>query len=426
MLTRQGWWAATGAVALVIAGRLFGSLELYLLGGVLGMLVVTAIVYTTFARLRIDVTRELHPPRVHAGSPSRVDLRVENLGRRRSPVLGLRDAVSGTRGANLLVGPLAPGAVVRAAYRLPTERRGILRVGPLEVIMTDPFGLTRLKMKASGVSELTVYPHVDEIAPIPQTTGNDPMAGAEHPNALGRTGDDFYALRQYVVGDDLRRVHWPSTARLDELMVRQDELPWQGRATVLVDVRAATNTAESLELVISAAASIVTASARRQDLVRLITTDGHDTGFAAGHAHVEAIMEHLAAVEASHDAAFRRVVDRAARSSTGGALIVVGALMPPAEIDRMHRLRNRFGSVTIVLFSRTAWDPTAESDDDRRDGVLTITGDLPFATAWNRAMRPTRVVAGWKRTADPRGAWTPPDPPRHEFDPFTRRTGARR
>ncbi len=70
------------------------------------------------------------------------------------------------------------------------------------------------------------------------TTGNDPLAGAEHPNALGRGGEDFYALRHYVVGDDLRRVHWPSTARHDELMVRQDELPWQGRATVLVDVRA--------------------------------------------------------------------------------------------------------------------------------------------------------------------------------------------
>ena len=102
------------------------------------------------------------------------------------------------------------------------------------------------------------------------TTGNDPLAGAEHPNSLGRGGEDFYALREYVVGDDLRRVHWPSTARHDDLMVRQDELPWQGRATVLVDVRASTNTAESLELVISAAASIVASSARRQDLVRLV------------------------------------------------------------------------------------------------------------------------------------------------------------
>jgi len=49
---------------------------------------------------------------------------------------------------------------------------------------------------------------------------------------VGRVGDDFYALRPYVVGDDMRKVHWPSTARRDELMVRQDELPWQGRVTI--------------------------------------------------------------------------------------------------------------------------------------------------------------------------------------------------
>src|SRR5690606_40011019 len=101
--------------------------------------------------------------------------------------------------------------------------------------------------------------------------------------------------------------------------------PWQGRASVLVDVRAATNTEASIELVISAAASIVTASAKRQDLVRLITTDGSDTGFAAGHAHIESIMEHLASIEPSHDASFRRVLAREARSPPGRALIALVA-----------------------------------------------------------------------------------------------------
>ena len=191
------------------------------------------------------------------------------------------------------------------------------------------------------------------------TTGNDPLAGAEHPNSLGRGGEDFYALREYVVGDDLRRVHWPSTARHDDLMVRQDELPWQGRATVLVDVRASTNTADSLELVISAAASIVASSARRQDLVRLVSTDGADSGFAAGHAHIEAIMEHLASVEATNEAAFQRVLDRLARGAPGGALVVVVALVGQAELERLARLRPRFGSLSIVQFDRSSWDPSA-------------------------------------------------------------------
>lgn len=394
MLTRQGWLLSGLAVALLVVGRVLGTLELVVLGATIGALVLVTVVFIALSRLRISVDRELHPPRVHAGSPSRVDLRVENQGRRRSPVLGLRDAVSGTRGANLLVGPLDPGGVVRAAYRLPTDKRGILEIGPLTVTMGDPFGITEVSMNASGVSELTVYPHVDDIVPVPQTTGNDPMSGAEHPNALGRTGEDFYALRPYVVGDDLRRVHWPSTARHDELMVRQDELPWQGRASVLVDVRSSANTEASLELVISAAASIVTASVKRQDLVRLITTDGSDSGFAAGHAHIESIMEHLASIEASHDAAFRRVLGRASRSSTGGALIALVANLADVELEALSKLSNRFGSVTIVRFLPSSWDPRSNdegSPPNRR--VLPVTGERSFADTWNQAMRPTRAAS---------------------------------
>jgi uncharacterized protein (DUF58 family) len=401
MLTRQGRMTLVAAAVLFVAGRLIGSIELYVFGAVLAGLVAVTVLGVTLTRVRIEVARELHPPRVHAGTPSRVDVRVENRGGNRSPLLSLHDAVSGTRGARLLVGPLAPGESARAAYRLPTERRGILTIGPLDVELSDPFGMARLTMTASGASELTVYPHVDDIEPLPMTSGNDPLAGAEHPNSLGRGGEDFYALRDYVVGDDLRRVHWPSTARHDDLMVRQDELPWQGRATVLVDVRASSNTAESLELVISAAASIVASSAKRQDLVRLVSTDGADSGFAAGHAHIEAIMEHLAAVEATNEAAFQRVLDRLARGAPGGALVVVVALVGQGELERLARLRPRFGSLSIVQFDRSSWDPSVQpSGGPDRGGVVPITSAAPFAAMWNRTVRPTRQSSSsWRAPA---------------------------
>lgn len=401
MITRRGWIVLLVAGLCAAAGRLSGAEELYVLGAMLGCLLAGCVLYAKLTPLEIEVTRELHPPRVHAGSPSRVDLVVVNHGRRRSPVLDLHDAVSGTRGANLVVPPLPPTGAARAAYRLPTERRGILTIGPLEVTLADPFGLTSVVTRASGVSELTVYPHVDEITPVPQTTGNDPMAGAEHPNALGHSGEDFYALRPYVVGDDLRRVHWPSTARHDELMVRQDELPWQGRATVLLDVRSTTNTVDSLELVVSAAASIVTANTRRQDLVRLLSTDGRDSGFAAGHAHVESMLEYLASVEMTNEANYRRVLDRLARSSGGGALVVVVASAPPEDLDRLARLRNRFGSLTIVKFEPSSWgapdarsaDPAAaasRAETASTGGLIRVTAATPFPEAWNRAIRPRR------------------------------------
>lgn len=315
------------------------------------------------------------------------------------------------------MGPLHTGESARAAYRLPTDRRGILTVGPLEVELTDPFGLARASLTASGAADLTVYPRVDELEPLPLTTGNDPLAGAEHPNSLGRGGEDFYALREYVVGDDMRRVHWPSTARHDDLMVRQDELPWQGRATVLVDVRSSTNTADSLELVISAAASVVAASAKRQDLVRLVSTDGADSGFAAGHAHVEAIMEHLASVEATNEAAFQRVLDRLARGAPGGALVVVVALATPAELEQLSRLRPRFGALTIVAFDRSSWDRSASVGTAPVRGVIPVTRAASFADTWNRSVRPTRRgQSGWRRPAPTvvAAAARPADGPGHQ------------
>jgi uncharacterized protein (DUF58 family) len=408
-LTRHGWLVAALAVCCIGAGWLLGPLELYAIGAGLAMLVAGAVVYIRTLRVHIAVERQLHPPRVHAGTPSRVDLRVRNDGRRRTPVLTLRDPVTGTRGAHLLLGPLDPGRAVSAAYRLPTERRGIVEIGPLEVEMGDPFGLTRLCLHASGVSELTVFPRIDDIVPVPQTTGNDPMAGAEHPNALGRSGEDFYGLRPYVVGDDLRKVHWASTARHDELMVRQDEQPWQGRATLLVDVRDSSTTAASLELLVSAAASILTACARRQDLIRLVTTDGVDSGFAAGHVHSGALMEHLSSVRSSPDDAFDAVLDRLVRSSTGGALIAIVAGLDPTARDRLLRLRQRFGSVTVVQFEPASWDPSIPPEPPAvgRDGVLLIRSAGSFADVWNTSVRSRRT--GDANRPRPKRPWPVPE-----------------
>jgi uncharacterized protein (DUF58 family) len=394
MLTRQGWMFLGAGVLLVAGGRTFGRLELYVMGAGAWAIVLVAVTIVVLARLRLAVGRDLTPRRVYAGTTSRVELTLRNDSERRTPVLRVFDPVSGTRGADLLVAPLPPEAVARAAYRLPTERRGIVVVGPLEVVVSDPFGLAESATIAAPRTELTVFPRVDEIAPARHTWGDDPHAGAEHPSAMGLSGDDFYALRQYVVGDDLRKVHWPSTARRDELMVRQDELPWQGRVTVLLDVRRSAHTPESLELAVSAAASIVAASWKRRDLVRFITTDGTDFGFAGGTGHVEAIMEHLAVVQACPEGSLRGSLDSIAVGGQTGALIVVVAAVTEADLGALAGLRSRFGQGTVVVFDRSTWDPSApvSAGGDGRSFVR-VTGAVPFAEAWNRAVHPSAAVA---------------------------------
>src|SRR6266545_2340069 len=168
-MTRQGWMAVWGGIALLASGRLVGITELYVFGAAALVLVVLAVLYVNLTRLDLEITRTVHPARVHAGQTSRVEIRLQNLRRSATPLLRLRDPVSGTEGAELLVPPLDRNAVAAASYRLPTDRRGIHRVGPLEVVVGDAFGLVRSSTDAAEAVEVTVLPRIDTIEPVPFT-----------------------------------------------------------------------------------------------------------------------------------------------------------------------------------------------------------------------------------------------------------------
>ncbi|HKE72477.1 MAG TPA: DUF58 domain-containing protein [Acidimicrobiales bacterium] len=416
MLTRPGWLCLWGGVALVVAARLLGIAELYVFGAVVLGLVAGAIVYVRLIRLDLQIDRSVHPSHVHAGQLSRVEVRIRNVRRSATPVLRLRDPVSGTAGADLLVPPLDQGAMSTASYRLPTDRRGIVRVGPLRVVVGDPFGLAQASAMAAPQVEVTVYPVVEDIRPVPYTSGTDPLAGTLHPHAIGRVGDDFYALRPYVVGDDLRRIHWPSTARHDELLVRQQEQPWQGRTTVLLDVRRATQDTAAFEAAVSAAASVVNANGARHDLVRMVTTDGADSGFGAGTGHTQALLEHLAVVQQSSGASLRAMLDLIQRDGQG-ALVVVVAQTTGDELQATARLRQRYGLITVVQIDRSKGDrvapararsggsgptPAAPGAADAASGstLVRVGPDTTFATAWDRALATSRRAG--QRVGSPR------------------------
>jgi uncharacterized protein (DUF58 family) len=394
ILTRQGLMVTLAAVALVVAGRFFGTLELFLLGTAAAALVGAVVLRAVLVRVDVTVRRSVHPSRVHSGTPSRIDLEITNVGRRSTPVLQVVDAVSGTRGADLSLAPLGAGATLRAAYRLPTERRGLVQIGPLDLVIGDPFGFTSVRIRSAGQTDLTIYPHIDPIAGLPETAGQDPDASQEAPTALGRSGEEFFALRPFQVGDELRKVHWPASARLDELQVRQTELPWQGRVTVLLDLRGDVHSDPSLDVAVSAAASIITAARRTGDLVRLVATDGTDSGFLPGNAAYSAILEYLATVPRGPAANIARLLESLSRTSHGGALVVVTGAIGEHDRSRIDSIRHRYSSLTTVTIDRSAWDPRAveaPSGDERFDDVR-VSRSRDFPTAWNRAM-------GLRRTA---------------------------
>ena len=399
MLTKRGWALVSGSVILASGARTLGVLELYVLAaGGIGLVAVALVVVLVRRRVVLDGSRHLVPSRVHAGSDSRVELDLRNDGRRRTPVLTLRDIVvpendaddAATRVARFQVAPLRPGQSERAAYRLNAERRGVFRIGPLECVVSDPFGLVSSRSQAAGTAELTVYPRVDVVAPPPLTTGHDPRSGGIHAAFLG-SGDEFYGLREYQVGDDLRQVHWPSTARQDELMIRQQELPWQGRATVLLDVRPAAHTDESFEDAVSAAASLLTAAWQRDSQVRLLTTDGLDSGFGTGPAHLQAAMEHLAVVQPGSNR-LEALAGVLRRRATGAMVAVTTLGADVGALDTLLGGPTGYGWLAVVAFdlgSRRQPSPLPAAAL-----AVPVAPGQPFADAWNRAVAaPSQVAA---------------------------------
>jgi hypothetical protein len=171
--------------------------------------------------------------------------------------------------------------------------------------------------------------------------------------------------------------------------VRQDELPWQGRVTVVLDLDRSSASPALFERMVSAAASIVNASWNRRDLVRLVTTDGVDTGFAAGHAHLDNLMERLAVVQPTRSAILHGVV-RLLSASSGGAVVAVVGDPEPIDLEQFGAIRGQVGACTIVRFPHESTTSGGERGPAR---MIVVAPDMAFAPVWNRAVsRPSRQL----------------------------------
>lgn len=407
-LTRQGLLVSAAAFAVVVVGRILGMVELYAIGATMGLLVASCGIWVRLRGIDLAVRRTVRPHRVHAGNPCTVEVELANTARRSTPVLRVLDPVTRTAGADLLVPPIIPRKRELAAYRLPTTTRGLLTVGPMTVEVADPFGLTRSRVQAAPAAEVTVLPRVDDVAPMPRTVGPDPD-GSDRTGSLGRVGEDFAALRPYIVGDDLRRVHWPSSARTDDLLVRQNDVPWQGRLTVLLDLRREHHDTETLERAVSAAASIARSHLRRGDHVRLVTTDGYDTGFGLGGAHLDGMLEYLAVVQRSGRGSLRSGLELVERGASG-ALVVVSGRPGDDDLETIETTGVGHQTRFVVRFDSAGNVSTA-----RGTAVLGVAGGATFVQAWSAAAAGRGARSRRPRTRAASGTASAPSqgPPQH-------------
>jgi uncharacterized protein (DUF58 family) len=383
-LTPRGWALLAAAAILAIGAFLFGVEELYPVAAAAAVLIVASRGWVSHRTWDVRVARHVRPARVPAGVAARVELAVVNHDRRPSPILAAQDPFDGgRRWARFLIAPLDPGEVRWAAYTLPTSRRGVFELGPLQLELSDPFGLSRAVILGCPPSTLTVHPRVEPIRSRHVPAQPDPDMRVQLP-VLGRVGDEFYGLREYRTGDDLRRVHWASTARTDQLMIRQPENLLQGRLTVAVDLRSAVHDPETLEAALSAAASVVMAGIRARIHVRVVTTTGLDTGFGSTAAHGAAILDVLAAAEARPGTSL--VEDLRVGAGSGPLTVITTQSASEADLTAVTRA-GPHERTTVVIFER-AGDARPRLGLERRPSrgrVVMVRAGGSFRAAWEGA-----------------------------------------
>ncbi|WP_433649955.1 DUF58 domain-containing protein [Micromonospora zamorensis] len=389
-ITARGVGLLVAAVVLLGVGFRFAYPELTLLGAAAGAAVGYAALVAAW-RPRLTVTRLADPDRVARGEPASMTLTVRNSGRLRSANLLAEDRC-GDRTVPVPVLRLRPGRDTEVRYDVPTHRRGVVPVGPLRVTRRDPLGLVALARPYGATVPVWVYPRVHPLTAVPTGAGRSldgRVDGVPHGSIT------FDSLREYVVGDELRRVHWRTSARVGELMVRENVDTSLPRLVVLLDNRATAHpervggVVESFESACEAAASIVTAAHRADLPVVLlfaaaepaapVTPGGEvDGGGALGP------LDRLAAAElSSDDDAVRAATTRLRQDRLGDTLIFLTGPGGRDELGHVGALRGAYPSVVVGVFGAAEPTPPGAAGlvvVDAADGAQ-------FAAEWDGVRR---------------------------------------
>jgi uncharacterized protein (DUF58 family) len=271
---------AVGAIS-TVTGLILGVLDLQRVGVLLLVLPIPAWLAVRQARSNLRIGHAVNPARIEAGERAEVRLMLGNPHSLGTGPLRITETVPGGRSVRFSVAGVRGRQRRAVAYPIPALRRGRYAVGPTTVIASDPFGLVIADTRSTDTAELIVQPRRDELAPlILPVAWRDGAATLSH--SVGVGGSDDASVREFRHGDDLRKIHWRSTARTGAMMVRQEERPWHGETLVLLDTRVhaypgATSEAresDSLEWAVSAAASIACHIAERGRKVSLVSGDG--------------------------------------------------------------------------------------------------------------------------------------------------------
>jgi uncharacterized protein (DUF58 family) len=375
-ITARGIGVVGAAVALLWGGFQFGYPDLALLGAAAAVAVVCAVLFALW-RPTLGVDRVADPDRVARGEPAAMTLTVRNTSRVRAANLVATDRC-GPDAVPVPLLRLRPGKDTDARYPVPTTRRGVVAVGPLRVTRGDPLGLVALARTYGETASVWVHPRIHLLRAVPAGMARS-LDGRIDKVPQGTI--TFDSLREYVVGDELRRVHWRSSAKVGELMVREQLDTAEPTIVVLLDDRAVAHpqirdgTADSFEAACEAAASIVAAAVREDVPVSLHLVSAVETG-----PYLDILTE-----ASLGDGDLTRTLRRMRTQRLGDTLVYLTGPGGRKDLGEVSALRGPYPAVMAGLFGDRDSAPVSAGD-----GLIVIEADTgeQFAAAWDG-------VRGW-------------------------------
>jgi uncharacterized protein (DUF58 family) len=284
LLTGLGlWWRYPGVTGFGVA--------------LVGFVVVA--VFSVALPAPVSAERTVRPRTVHRLGACTGTLALTSTSRRLAVRLDAVDLIGGTP-IGVEVPPLRPGATSSIDYPIPTTRRGVLPIGPLELRRPGLAGLAAARASVGDVTEVRVVPRVLPVRGLPSGVRRGHVGADER---VERGGTDLVGLREYVPGDDLRRLHWATSAKTGVLMVREDADPARPHLAVLLDDRVGSHPDEDgFEDAVETAASLLTAAVAGGHPVRLMSTSGSvDLEVPAGVLEDDTVLAALADIQPKSD-----------------------------------------------------------------------------------------------------------------------------
>lgn len=325
-LTPLGWALAVGAVVMLSMGWWLGWIE-FIVVGVGCLIALLSAIPWVLGSYALTIERVLVPERVSVGEPGRSELTITNVGARTFGTL-VNDSIAGSP-RTIDVPLLAQGEEMRHVDLLPTAKRGRFEIGPGNLAKGDPLGLLRRDLSECEMQYLWVFPRYKVLKPLHSGFAKDLEGPTFDTSPAGDVA--FHTIREYQPGDDIRQIHWMSTARVGQLMLKQNvdnRRPFLG---VVVDANPQSMSPDQFEVALEIATSLAISAVAESRPIALWV--GDQSIVSQDHPGTrDSILERLCIAE-QHNSELHNTARRCRLSDQGlSAIVLVTGNVAPREL----------------------------------------------------------------------------------------------